>query len=232
VNKSESIKNLCASLIKAKANFKPMKKSAHNPYHNSKYTTLDVVIDATDKALSENDLCITQLVNGDSLNTVLMHTSGEFVSSDTTLRPVKESPQAQGSAITYARRYALSAILGVASESDDDGNGASKGDPKNKKPAPKKPAPAKTPPKQPNNGVSDFTPTQEQLEGQANLDPNNPNLYSIYSLSLEKLKNINEMKGWNTTVVDSFTNNEITANEKTNLLLMRDAKIAEKGWGK
>ena len=134
MNKSESIKELCTALIAAKAEFKPIKKTALNPFFKSKYATLEMVIEATDPALCKSGLSIIQLVNGENLETVLIHTSGEWIASETALKAVKQDPQAQGSAITYARRYALSAILGVASEEDDDGNAGTKPTPK---PAPK-----------------------------------------------------------------------------------------------
>ena len=126
MNKSESIKELCTALIVAKAEFNPIKKTALNPFFKSKYATLEMVIEATDPALCKNGLSIIQLVNGENLETVLIHTSGEWIASETALKAVKQDPQAQGSAITYARRYALSAILGVASEEDDDGNAGTK----------------------------------------------------------------------------------------------------------
>ena len=126
MNKSESIKELCTALIVAKAEFNPIKKTALNPFFKSKYATLEMVIEATDPALCKSGLSIIQLVNGENLETVLIHTSGEWIASETALKAVKQDPQAQGSAITYARRYALSAILGVASEEDDDGNAGTK----------------------------------------------------------------------------------------------------------
>jgi len=117
---STSIKELAGALSKAK--FKPIIKDATNPFFNSKYATLDTVIEAVKDGLSENGLAVTQLVNGEVIDTVLMHTSGEWIASKTNLCAEKRGPQGQGSAITYARRYAISAILSVASEADDDGH--------------------------------------------------------------------------------------------------------------
>ena len=79
-------------------------------------------------------------------------------------------------------------------------------------------------------GVSDFIPTEEQREIQANLDPHNPQCYQIYSLSLEKVPDKEGLRKWNTMIQCSFKDKQITANEKTMLLKMRDGFIKEKGW--
>jgi len=74
------------------------------------------------------------------LETVLMHASGEWVSSELAINPIKNEPQAIGSALTYARRYALSAILGIATDEDDDAESAMGRDTKKQATSP----PAKT----------------------------------------------------------------------------------------
>jgi hypothetical protein len=88
------------------------------------------VIDAAKKILSENGLSVTQLPSSNSeqviVTTMLMHSSGQWISDILTLKPTKTDPQGMGSAITYARRYAYSAIIGMSTEEDDDGNSASK----------------------------------------------------------------------------------------------------------
>ena len=149
MTKSEQINELAAALAKAKTSFGEIKKTAENPFYHSKYAPLDGVIAATDAALSANGLAVTQLPENEGLTTLLLHTSGQYISSLYPIRPVKDDPQGLGSAITYARRYALSAILGVASEPDDDANAASGGKataaakPQTKPPAP---PPVTTPP--------------------------------------------------------------------------------------
>lgn len=129
MDRSETIKELAAALAKAKTSFKPVKKTASNPYFKSKYAPLENIIDATDKALSDNGLSISQFPVDDGekvgVETMLMHSSGEFISHTLMLEPTKADPQGAGSAITYARRYSLGAVLGVASEDDDDGNASS-----------------------------------------------------------------------------------------------------------
>jgi len=128
--RSDSILKLLAALFVAKHDFKQVKKEHVNSYFNSKYADLSDVIDATYEALSKNNLIIFQepvLSNGiASLSTTLIHTSGEYIRNIFPVHAKGEDPQSMGSAITYLRRYALGSILGIAPESDDDGNAASK----------------------------------------------------------------------------------------------------------
>ena len=82
------------------------------------------------KALAENGLAVTQTTDvGESgemvMLTTLMHTSGEWIGGVYPIRPTQNTPQGMGSAITYARRYSLSALLGLTADDDDDGNAAS-----------------------------------------------------------------------------------------------------------
>lgn len=89
------------------------------------YAPLDTILEKVRKPLSDNGLSITQLLTGNSLITMLMHESGEYLRAEMQIpRTGETGPQALGSAVTYLRRYTLQAILGVASDEDDDGNGA------------------------------------------------------------------------------------------------------------
>ena len=90
------------------------------------YAPLDVILAAVRKPLSTNGLAITQLLVGTDLVTWLLHADGGRLESRVTL-PLHNgaSPQEIGSAITYLRRYAMQALLGIAAEEDDDGNAAS-----------------------------------------------------------------------------------------------------------
>jgi hypothetical protein len=141
MNKSESIKDLAAALSKAQGAFDHAKKDQDNPFFKSRYADLASCIDAAKKSLADNGLSVCQVCetteSGDIvLETILMHSSGEWISGTYPIRPIKGDPQAYGSAITYARRYCFSAITGIASD-DDDGNGASQSAPykaQNKKP--------------------------------------------------------------------------------------------------
>ena len=129
MNKSDSIKELAIALNKAQSEMSGAKKGAKNPFFKSKYADLEEVINCAKIPLSDNGLSISQFpVSEDGkagVNTILMHTSGEFMESTLLLACTKQDPQAYGSAITYARRYAYQSVLGIPSE-DDDGNSASK----------------------------------------------------------------------------------------------------------
>ena len=137
MNKSETTAELAKALSKAQGLFDHAKKDVKNEFFKSKYADLASVIDAAKKPLSDNGLCVSQIVgmseSGDEtfLETILMHTSGEYIISRYPIRPIKTDPQSMGSAITYARRYAFSAIAGIAAD-DDDGNEASQAKPATK----------------------------------------------------------------------------------------------------
>ena len=129
MNKSDSIKELATALNKAQSEMSGAKKGAKNPFFKSKYADLEEVINCAKVPLSDNGLSISQFpVSEDGkagVNTILMHLSGEFMESTLLLACTKQDPQAYGSAITYARRYAYQSVLGIPSE-DDDGNNASR----------------------------------------------------------------------------------------------------------
>lgn len=128
---STDIKDIASALTKAQAAIKPALKDSTNPHFRSKYADLASVWDAARPVLTGNGLSVTQtFANGTGGETVtvvttLLHTSGQWISSALTLKPAKADPQGIGSAITYGRRYGLSAILGIVADEDDDGNAAS-----------------------------------------------------------------------------------------------------------
>jgi hypothetical protein len=122
------MQKLISALIKAKAEFQPIHKNKTNPHYKSQYADLDSVLDAVTPALNTHGLAIIQLVgivDGKTvLETHLYHESGEFSKSVFPL-PETSDPQKIGSALTYARRYSLCAILSVVADEDNDGNGTS-----------------------------------------------------------------------------------------------------------
>lgn len=125
MEKSQSIVELSKALIVFHKEVKPIAKTATNPFFKSKYATLGSIQKAIKEPLAKAKLSYVQLPDEMKLATILMHESGEFVTASMDLLLDKQSPQGQGSALTYARRYALSAILGLDTEEDDDGNEAS-----------------------------------------------------------------------------------------------------------
>ena len=126
MKKSESIKQLAAALMVFHIKIDTIKKDATNPFFKSSYASLSNILDAIKIPLAESDLSFSQHPMGENgLSTILMHKSGEWIGSHFTMKPVKNDPQGIGSCITYMRRYALAAILGLNIDEDDDGNAAS-----------------------------------------------------------------------------------------------------------
>jgi hypothetical protein len=125
---SDQIDLLAAALVKAQAAMKPASMNKINPHFKSKYADLASIIESLRKPLTDNGLAFTQTLGRDilpefSLVTTLLHTSGQWLRSEYPL-PVNATPQQMGSALTYARRYSLSAITGTAADEDDDGDKA------------------------------------------------------------------------------------------------------------
>ena len=127
MKKSESITELAKALVKFHSVMGKVSKDAKNPFFKNKYASLSNIIEAVTKPLNDNGLSVLQLPSIEGLTTLLLHESGEWISS-VSGTPSKDvtNPQALGSAITYARRYALGAILSLNIDEDDDGQKASK----------------------------------------------------------------------------------------------------------
>jgi hypothetical protein len=128
LQKSDSIKNLTKALITFHVKVDTIKKDAKNPFFKSSYASLTNILDGINDSLIESGLAISQFPVGEyGLETILMHESGEWIQANYTMKPVKDDPQSRGSAITYARRYAISAVLSLNIDDDDDGNMATHG---------------------------------------------------------------------------------------------------------
>lgn len=131
MNQSESVKGLMAALSAAQASFKAVPKSADNPFFKSKFAPLVKIVEYAGPILVEHGLIVSQDITTiagedgtlvDALETTLYHlASGEFKTRVMMLHPVKLEPNAQASAITYARRYAYVTTLGLQVDKDDDG---------------------------------------------------------------------------------------------------------------
>ncbi len=126
---SEQIDLLAAALVKAQAAMKPASMNKVNPHFKSKYADLASIIESVRKPLSDNGLSFTQTTHLGAIEysmylvTTLLHTSGQWLRAEYQL-PTNATPQQMGSALTYARRYSLSAITGTAADEDDDGDKA------------------------------------------------------------------------------------------------------------
>lgn len=133
MNKSESIKELAAALAKAQPLIQGAKKDKNNPAFKSKYADLSSVTEAIDSAIPAQGLSYVQVShdreNAAAIETIILHSSGEWMGCGPVAVPVvKHDAHGFGSALTYARRYSLSAAFGVVPE-DDDGNAAAKSAP-------------------------------------------------------------------------------------------------------
>ncbi len=129
MNKSEHIAELALSLSKAQGAIKGALKDSLNPHFKAKYADLASVWDACREQLAKNELSVVQIpevseTGGIAVETILMHSSGQWISSRVVMPLNKPDAHGIGTAITYARRYALAAMVGIAPE-DDDGNHAS-----------------------------------------------------------------------------------------------------------
>lgn len=120
---SASISKLLPDLFKVKQAITPLKKEAENPYFSSSYVDLNGVLAGVEPLLEVNNFMLLQPVSGRVVETILLHVSGEFISSEMELILSKNDMQALGSAVSYARRYSLMSLLGLKAI-DDDGNSA------------------------------------------------------------------------------------------------------------
>jgi len=124
---SENIAELAAALAKAQTEIGTVQKDQDNPYFKSKFASLATVWEAVRPVLSKNNLSVVQMPSHDEsgyfVETQLMHSSGQWVRARTYMKPAKEDPQGIGSLISYARRYALQAMV-MACPDDDDGEAA------------------------------------------------------------------------------------------------------------
>ena len=127
MQKSESIKELATALAKAQGQLENASKSSTNPHFKSKYADLAEVINTVRPVFAEHGLSVMQCPSFEagvvSVETVVMHSSGEWMASTVSAPVSKQDAQGVGSAITYCRRYSLAAVAGIAQE-DDDANSA------------------------------------------------------------------------------------------------------------
>jgi hypothetical protein len=125
MTQSEQINELAAALAKAQGSMANATMNRTNPHFKSKYADLSSVLDAIRAPLSASGLSVVQTMQvterGLVLRTTLMHASGQFISTEYPL-PSTQRPHEMGSALTYARRYSLAALVCNSADEDDDGN--------------------------------------------------------------------------------------------------------------
>jgi len=126
---SPEITELAKALVEAQSEIGTAKKDAENKFfNNAKYATLASAWAAWQEVGPKNGLCVVQAMGSDDeasiVTTRLCHSSGQWMEGELRLKLPKEDMQGMGSAITYARRYSLMAMVGIAPADDDDGNAA------------------------------------------------------------------------------------------------------------
>lgn len=130
MNQSPDIKELAIALSAAQSEFTAVPFNATNPFLKNRYADLSAIVTSTKPILAKNHLAISQMLYSDGnsvgVTTMLMHSSGQWISSSIALplgeEKGKSLAQVAGSIATYCRRYAYSAILGIVSDEDTDGN--------------------------------------------------------------------------------------------------------------
>lgn len=128
MQQSETIACLAQALVLFHVKVDTIKKDAKNPFFKSTYASLPNILEGINEPLIESGLSVAQFPTGENgLTSILLHESGEWISAEYQMRPVKDDPQGRGSCITYQRRYALASILGLNIDEDDDGNTATYG---------------------------------------------------------------------------------------------------------
>lgn len=146
---SNDITQLAKAMLAVQKQLNPATKDATNPYTRSRYATLNAVMDACKTALLDNGIWLTQITVPSEPGTIALLTklthaeTGQYQASVTVLPLQKPDCQGAGTAITYARRYALTAMLGIVTEDDDDGESAKL------PPRPTRPTPSPQPQAQP-----------------------------------------------------------------------------------
>jgi hypothetical protein len=131
VKQSADIGALSKALVAVQAAIEPVVKDSTNPHFKNRYASLDSILDYVRPLLSSHGLALVQgggdLINGGLMvTTTIVHESGQWISSSFEMPLEKATPQAAGSAITYGKRYGVSALLALSTDEDDDGQGASK----------------------------------------------------------------------------------------------------------
>lgn len=183
MKRSDSIASIAKAIIAFQSSVKQPKKSATNPHFRNSYVPLDNVVDSIHESAPQHGLAYVQetLVEDDRAGvlTMIVHESGEWMEFEPFLLPIgqKATPQAVGSAITYARRYSLSTAFGLASETDDDANSASDNAQQN----PSKQPPRKQAPKASENQIAVLKGIADAIADKVNVE--NEEVYRKFNIA-------------------------------------------------
>lgn len=211
---------LTPALVAFQAAVKAPPKTRENPHLKNKYADLQDVIDTIREPLTVNGLAISHEVSGTTLITKLLHVSGQSLKTEMPLLMGKQDMQGLGSALTYARRYSVSALLGIASDDCDDANGAARGTPTNTNSAaiPKNDKPAEQRKNEPQNPP---TPPAPQMATEA---------------QRKKIDELRNACGWSTDDIKAEialtykvkSSRELTLQQAKQMIDRLEAALAEK----
>ena len=172
---SDKIDKLVTALVAVQLKMPTVSKTKVNPFFKSKYADLSSVVEAAAPIIGAEGLAVSQFVSNvggqTTLKTFVMHSSGQWVGDEMLLLVSKGTPQEQGSAITYARRYAYCAALGIVSDEDDDGNGTNS---RPTSPEAKSQAPATKP--------TQATAKTTRVKAPAKTETTTPNLAGLFAI--------------------------------------------------
>lgn len=125
MTKSESLSAFAKDFCAMQGELQTVKKDSLNPFFKSKYADISAFVEMLRPIMTRHNLSFMHVPNNDTLECIILHSSGEFVSGQYPIRPKVNDPQGVGAAITYAKRYSLGAMTGaVSADEDDDGEGA------------------------------------------------------------------------------------------------------------
>lgn len=123
MNRSDCIAELAKSLAAAQLEVENAGKNAANPHFRSRYADLAEVLNTVRPVFAKHGLSFVQMPSyaapNASVETLLLHSSGEFISGNCSMPVSRHDAQGVGSAITYLRRYSLAAMAGISQEDDD-----------------------------------------------------------------------------------------------------------------
>lgn len=131
MNKSETIVEISKAMAKFQSEVKQPFKDKSNPFFKSKYVPLESVVESITSIAPKHGISFVQWASNDDtgrvgVSTMIMHTSGEYIEFDPVyMNADKNTAQGAGALISYLKRYSLSAVFGITSDQDDDGNHAS-----------------------------------------------------------------------------------------------------------
>lgn len=204
MNMSDQIDKIAEALSKAQGMMKPAIYDNTNPHFRARYATLTAVMEAARPALSQNGIALLQSTTVETepvmrvgVTTMLMHASGQWIRGTLHLKPVNDTPQAVGSALTYARRYSLSALVGIVADEDDD---AEKANGRNGNSAPENPGNTEKPPRSLRRTTEPKPATDKQAATAVTPQPPKADrvgkMREIFSLSARLHQSPNLMKGY------------------------------------